>query len=60
MPDDKTQRGTADRARINIHEDYELKHWSERFNISTEKLKDAVTKVGPMAQNVAKYLQKEF
>jgi Protein of unknown function (DUF3606) len=60
MPDDKTKRGAADRARINVHEDYELRNWAERFNISPEKLKDAVTKVGPMAGNVAKYLQKEF
>jgi hypothetical protein len=60
MPDDKSKRGQADRAQINIHEDYELRNWAERFNISTDKLKDAVTKVGPMAENVAKYLQKEF
>jgi len=60
MADDKSKRGAADRARINVNEVYELRHWSERFNISTEKLKDAVTKVGPMAENVAKYLQKEF
>jgi hypothetical protein len=60
MTDDKTKRGIADRARINVHEEYELRHWAERFHISPEKLKDAVTKVGPMANNVAKYLQKEF
>ena len=60
MPDDKTKRGKADRTRINIHESYELRDWAERFHVSTEKLKDAVTKVGPMAENVAKYLQKEF
>jgi hypothetical protein len=60
MPDDKTKRGQSDRARINIEESYEIKHWVERFNISPDKLKDAVAKVGPMADNVAKYLQKEF
>jgi hypothetical protein len=60
MTDDKTKRGPADRARINVHEDYELRDWAERFHISPEKLKDAVAKVGPMAANVAKYLQKEF
>jgi hypothetical protein len=60
MADDKTKRGAADRARINIAEDYELRDWAARFHITPERLKDAVTKVGPMAENVAKYLQKEF
>ena len=60
MPDDPTKRGKHDRERINIHETYELRHWVERFNISPDRLKDAVAKVGPMAENVAKYLQKEF
>ena len=60
MPDDTTKRGAAARARINVHGDYELKDWAERFDISPEKLKDAVAKVGPMAQHVAQYLQKEF
>jgi hypothetical protein len=60
MPDDTTKRGAAARARINVHEDYELKDWAERFDISPERLKDAVAKVGPMAQHVAQYLQKEF
>ncbi len=42
MPDDKTQRGATDRTRTNVHEDDELRGSAERFNISPEKLKDAV------------------
>jgi hypothetical protein len=60
MSDYTTKRGASDRARINIHETDELQSWAERFSISPEKLKDAVAKVGPMAVNVANYLQKEF
>jgi hypothetical protein len=61
MPDDKsTPRGAADRQRINIHEDCELRDWAERFSISPEILKDAVTKVGPVTGNVARYLHRDF
>lgn len=30
MADDLTKRGSQDRQRINVHEDYELPHWSEK------------------------------
>jgi hypothetical protein len=60
MPDDKSRRGAADRQRINIHEDYEVRDWAERFSISPEILKDAVTKVGPVTGNVARYLHRDF
>jgi hypothetical protein len=60
MSDYQTKRSAPHRARIEIHETSALQSWAERFNISPEKLKDAVAKVGPMADNVAHYLQKEF
>jgi hypothetical protein len=60
MSEDQTPRGAADRARINIHETYELQNWADRLSVSPERLKDAVAKVGPVAGHVATYLQKEF
>jgi hypothetical protein len=56
MPDDKTKTGGSDRSRINIHEDYELRDWAKKFNVTPEKLKEAVAKVGTSAEAVKKHL----
>jgi Protein of unknown function (DUF3606) len=34
MADDKSDRGPADRARINIHEAYEVEYWSEELGVT--------------------------
>jgi hypothetical protein len=60
MSDDKSKRGAADRDRIDVTEAYELRDWADRFHVAPDKLKDAVAKVGPMAVDVAKYLQKSL
>jgi hypothetical protein len=52
MADDKTNRGPADRERINVHEDYELRYWSDKFGCTYEKLKATVKKAGVMAKDV--------
>ena len=54
MSDNKTDRGPADRARINIHEDYEVEYWSKAFGISPAKLRELVGKHGVMAEDVRK------
>ncbi len=59
MADDPSKRGTQDRIRINIHEDYELRHWSQHFNVTPERLKEAVHKVGVMVKDVEKELQQQ-
>lgn len=58
MPDDKNKTGEADRSRINVHEDYELRDWSQKFGVTQEQLKKAVEKVGTSAEKVAKELGK--
>lgn len=58
MSDDLTKKGKADRIRINIQEDYELRDWAQKFGVSPEELKRAVAKVGVMADDVAKELGK--
>ena len=52
MSDNKQKVGKADRDRINVNEDYELQDWATRFNVSKDKIKDAVKKVGPMVKDV--------
>lgn len=56
MADDPKQRGPQDRSRVNVEQDYELKYWSEKFGVSSDKLREAVRKVGPSADAVERHL----
>jgi hypothetical protein len=58
MADDKTKTGKPDRDRINVSEAYEVTYWTNRFDVSPEKLTNAVANVGPMVKDVARYLGK--
>jgi hypothetical protein len=58
MSDDKTSRGPADASRINMHEDYELRYWSQKFGVTSEQLRAAVKAVGVMAKDVEAQLRK--
>ena len=57
MPDDKSKTGGADRQRINVNEDYELRDWSKKFGVTPEQLKEAVKAVGTSADAVEKHLK---
>lgn len=57
MADDKTKTGWQDRQRINVNEDYELQGWAKKFNVTPEKLKEAVKAVGTQADDVERHLQ---
>jgi hypothetical protein len=57
MSDDKSKVGSPDRDRINVHEDYELRHWSKKFGVSADQLKAAVKAVGPTAKAVEAHLK---
>lgn len=57
MSDDKTKSGGQDRARINVHEDYELRDCSKKFGVTPEQLKAAVAAVGAMAADVERHLK---
>jgi Protein of unknown function (DUF3606) len=59
MADDRTIRGSQDRLRINMSEDYEVAYWSQKWGISHQELAEAVGKAGLMAAAVAKLLGKE-
>jgi hypothetical protein len=58
MSDDKSTRGPADASRINVHEDYELRYWSQKFGVTAEELKAAVKSAGVMAKDVEARLKK--
>lgn len=52
MSDDRSKSSGQDRARINVHQDYELRDWSKKFNVTPDELKAAVKKVGDQAHAV--------
>lgn len=56
MADDLRDRGQRDRDRININEEYEVRYWAQRFNVSADKLRAAVKRAGSMADDVAREL----
>ena len=58
MSDDKSKTGPADRTRINLSEDYEVRYWAETFGVSKLELQAAVEKVGPMVEDVRQFLNK--
>ena len=46
MADDRMLRGAADRTRINIHEDYEVRYWTQKWSVTREQLVAAVEAAG--------------
>jgi hypothetical protein len=56
MSDDLSKRGAADRLRINIHEEHEVRYWTQKLGCTRAQLEQAVKSVGVMAQDVEAYL----
>jgi Protein of unknown function (DUF3606) len=54
-----TQIGWApERQFINPNEDYELRYWSERFDVPTDEIVAAVKRVGTRVEDVARELNR--
>jgi hypothetical protein len=58
MSDDKSIRGPADAKRINVNEEYEVQYWTTELEVTEDKLRDTVKKVGVMAADVRRALGK--
>jgi hypothetical protein len=58
MADDLKNRGAQDRSRVNIHEDHEVRYWTEKWGVTKEELADAVKRAGLSADAVARELGK--
>lgn len=56
MSDDKSEAGGADRQRINLSEDYEVRDWARKFGVTEDALRRAAERVGPMAGDVQREL----
>jgi hypothetical protein len=57
MVDDLKNRGPADRDRVNLNEDWEVRYWTGKFRVTKEQLGDAVRAVGSMSADVERHLQ---
>ena len=58
MSDDKTLRTPADAQRVNMGEDYEVRYWTDKWNVTPQQLRTAVDKVGVMADDVERELRR--
>ncbi|MEH6438211.1 DUF3606 domain-containing protein [Massilia sp. DD77] len=56
MSDNLQKAGSQDRSRINVHEEWEVRHWTEALGVSREELERAVKAVGPSAEAVRAHL----
>lgn len=56
MSDNLQNRGQQDRSRINVHEEWEVRHWTEALGVSKEELERAVKAVGPSVNAVREHL----
>jgi uncharacterized protein DUF3606 len=55
--DDKANRGAADRSRINLDQDYEVRYWTEALGVSEAELRRVVKEVGNSADKVRAQLK---
>lgn len=57
MADDLSNRGPADRSRVNVNEPHEIEWWTKKFGVSEQQLRDAVKKAGVSAKDVQSLLK---
>lgn len=58
MADSLTEKGPADRLRINVNAEWELKWWCKSLKVTPDELRAAVQKIGVMATDVRAALGK--
>lgn len=58
MADNLQNAGAQDRSRINVHEEHEVRYWTEALGVNREQLEQAVSAVGVSANAVREHLKK--
>lgn len=58
MADDKSNRGTPDRDRIDMNDPDEVRNWTKALGVSKEELEQAVRAAGNNANAVRQHLGK--
>ena len=59
MSDSTENRGGQDRTRINVHQEHELRYWTQRFGVTEDVLRKAVGEVGVQVSAVEAFLKKK-
>ena len=59
MSDDLTNRGAADRARINLSEEHEVRYWTLALGVPEDELRRLVAEAGNSAEAVRDALAKK-
>jgi len=54
-----SRRHPQDSPRINVLEDWDLRYWSDRWNVPRHQVMDAVKRVGVQVKDVARALGKD-
>ena len=57
MSDNLSKRSGPDRSKINMHKEFEVRHWIKHFGVTKEELARAVEKVGNSAATARKELR---
>ena len=57
MSDDRTNRGSPDRDRIDMNDPDEVRNWTQSLGVSREELQRAVQAAGDRADRVREYLR---
>jgi hypothetical protein len=57
VADDKSKRGPADRSRISLSEDYEVRYWTHELGATRDELAAAIAEVGNNAEAVRQKLR---
>lgn len=58
MTDNLKRRQPEDPNKINVNQSWELNYWTDTLGVSEQKLRAAVSAVGPLVKDVKKYLGK--
>lgn len=58
MPDNLNIRQPQDPTKINVNEDWEVRYWTNKWNVTREQLVAAVRRVGVQTKDVARELGK--
>lgn len=56
--DNPQRKGVADRSRINLNDDAEVRYWTEQLGVSEALLRELVSRVGNSASAVRRRLGK--
>lgn len=59
MSDNLQKSGQQDRSRINVHEEWEVRYWTEALGVNREELERAVSEAGVSADAVREHLKRK-